>query len=218
MTIFEIILIVIVICLIYIIISRSREISGFKERIEKLETELVRRPIEYEKPKPIEFKEAKRKPEEKPLERSKPPKKKIATSNGKKIIMIEDDPFIRDIFTEKFQKAGFEIKTFDSGSEELVREIAEEKPDIISMDIILPGINGIEVTKLLKKDEKTKDIPIIALGILDAETTIEDAIDAGMEDYYVKADQRPSDYVKAIDNYLKNPRNYKRNYKRLGKE
>jgi DNA-binding NarL/FixJ family response regulator len=83
------------------------------------------------------------------------------------------------------------------------------------MDIILPGINGIEMTKLLKKDERTKDIPVIALGILDEKRMIKDTIDAGIEDYYVKADQRPSDYVKAIDSYLKNPENYKRNYKRL---
>jgi len=218
MIILEIILIAIIIFLVYIIISRSKDISELKKRIGELEAELVKRPIAYEKPKPIDSKELKRKIRKKPKKKPKPSKKKIVPRDGRKIVMVEDDPFIRNIFIEKFQKIGFEIKTFGSGSKELVEEIAKENPDIISMDIILPGLTGIEMTKLLKKDERTRDIPIIALGILDDESMIEEAIDAGIEDYYVKGDQKPSDYVKAIDRYLKNPRRYKKNYKRLIKK
>jgi len=218
----EIVLIVIVIGLISAIIYLLGNISKFKKRIEDLETELVRRPIKYEKPKPYEkpseLKEPKEKPKEKPRKKPRSLKKEIAIKGVKKIIMIEDDPFIRNIFVQKFQNAGFKIKTFDYGSERLVEEIARAKPDIVSMDIILPGINGIEVTKLLKKDRRTEDVPIIALGILEEKKTIKDAINVGMEDYYVKADLKPSDYVKAIDNYLKNPENYKKNYKRLLKK
>jgi CheY-like chemotaxis protein len=215
MLLLEVILIVVVISLIYIVIVQWRKISEFKKKIEELEAELVKRPIAYEKPKPVEIEKPKKKIKKKPIEKPKPPKKIIPKGGKKKIVMVEDDPFIRKIFTQKFEEVGFEIKTFDVGSKEVIEKIAQEDPDIISMDIILPGLNGIELTKLLKKDERTKYIPIIALGILEEESMIQEAIEAGMEDYYVKAGQTPSEYVKAIDRFLKNPRGYKRNYKKL---
>lgn len=216
MTILEIILIVIIICLIAYIIYRLRKVSGLEKKIKDLQTELARPLMKYEKPK--EIKKPRRKPKEKPWKRPKLRKKKITIKDHKKIVMIEDDPFITKIFEDKFEEAGFEITIFNSGSEELVEEIAKEKPNIISMDIILPGINGIEMTKLLKRDKRTRDIPIIALGILEEKEMIRDAIDAGIEDYYVKADQRPSEYVRAIDSYLKDPRNYRENYTKLIKK
>jgi PleD family two-component response regulator len=74
------------------------------------------------------------------------------------------------------------------------------------------------MTKLLKRDKRTRDIPIIALGILEEKEMIRDALDAGIEDYYVKAEQRPTEYVQAIDDYLKDPENYKENYIKLIKK
>ncbi len=121
-----------------------------------------------------------------------------------KIVMIEDAPLLLEIYLDKFQEGGFDIKVFSIASKELVDEIAKDKPDIISMDIILPKISGYEMTKLLKKDKRTKDIPIIGFDNLGQPEEKNEAIDSGMDAYYVKAHYTPGEYINIIENHIKN--------------
>lgn len=134
--------------------------------------------------------------------------------NKPKILIFEDDPFVAGIFLNKFREAGFEVKHYISPPNNLVEEVIKEKPDIISMDIIMPeNMDGFEATKMLKADPRTKDIPIIGFSNLGLKEDIEKGIEVGMTDYLVTAHWTPNQYVEIIKDYLKNPRDYRKKYK-----
>ncbi len=81
---------------------------------------------------------------------------------GKKILIAEDDPVSLKLARDVLQANGYETKEVTSG-EEAVVEAVQSKPDLIVMDIRLPGIDGLEATRRLKSDASTAGIPIIAV-------------------------------------------------------
>jgi CheY-like chemotaxis protein len=76
------------------------------------------------------------------------------------------------------------------------------QPDLILLDILLPGTSGLEVLQNLKIQEDTKDIPVIIISNLAGEDTIADAKRLGAEDYMVKADFSPELVLQAVSKYL----------------
>lgn len=120
----------------------------------------------------------------------------------KKILIIEDDQTILSMYDSKFQGEGFEVFKAEDGNEGF--KIAQkEQPDIIMLDIILPQIDGFTVLSELKKDKKTKDIPVVMLTNLG---TIEDQKKGktmGAEDYLVKASLTPAEISEKIKKILK---------------
>ena len=81
---------------------------------------------------------------------------------GKKILIAEDDPVSLKLVRDVLQANGYETKEVTSGEEAVVKAV-QSKPDLIVMDIRLPGIDGLEATRRLKSDPSTEEIPIIAV-------------------------------------------------------
>src|SRR3989344_8062583 len=87
----------------------------------------------------------------------------------KKIFIIEDDSAIVDIYKVIFKKANFDVETMSSGQEaiDMIKKIIEtgkeSKPDIVLLDLILPDMNGIEILKLIKNNDVTKDIKVFIM-------------------------------------------------------
>ncbi|MBI3631462.1 MAG: response regulator [Candidatus Staskawiczbacteria bacterium] len=86
----------------------------------------------------------------------------------KKIILIEDDSAIIDIYETLIKKAHFDVRTISLGQEAInmtkdIEDGTESKPDIILLDLILPDMNGLDVFKEIKKNKRTKDIKIFIL-------------------------------------------------------
>jgi len=133
----------------------------------------------------------------------------------RKIVIINDDPLVSRVYGKYFQKAQFEVKFFDRAPDNLIEIILKEKPEIISIDLTLPGISGIEITKKLKTHPRTKDIPIIGLCNISDKKTIKEAIETGMDDYFIDYQISPRDYVRAIRGFLQNPDEYQKNYTHL---
>lgn len=106
-----------------------------------------------------------------------------------KILLVEDNEMNRDMLSRRLQRRGYHIVTAENGEQGL--SLARlEAPDLILMDITLPEMDGWEVARLLKADENTRDIPIIALT---ARVLISDqakAFEAGCNDY----DTKPVDF------------------------
>lgn len=123
-----------------------------------------------------------------------------------KIVIVEDEIVLCEMYRNGFEKDGFEVKIFNT-AEDIVEKIIKEKPDIISMDIILPGINGYKATELLKNDPVTRNIPIIGFDTLSGKEDIKKAVEAGMTIYLLKSDWTPSKYIEFVRNYLGNPEN-----------
>ncbi len=120
-----------------------------------------------------------------------------------KILIFENDSYLSEIYGLKFQTAGFEVKTYDFPPENLVDEVVKEQPDIISMDIIMPKMDGFNATKILKKNQRTKNIPIVGLSNLGREENIKKALEIGMENYFVVAYISPQEYVDNIIEILR---------------
>ncbi|OGF65512.1 hypothetical protein A2757_02095 [Candidatus Giovannonibacteria bacterium RIFCSPHIGHO2_01_FULL_48_47] len=116
--------------------------------------------------------------------------------------MVEDDKFLRDLIVQKLIREGFKMKEAVDGEEGL-KMVREERPDLILLDLILPGLDGFEVLKRLKADAASKDIPVIVLSNLGQKEDMDRAMAAGAEAFMVKAHFTPGEIVAKIKATLK---------------
>ena len=101
------------------------------------------------------------------------------------ILIIEDEPDIRQFISFNLKKNNYKVLTAMNGEEGLTIT-KKHKPDIVILDLMLPGIHGIEVCRLLNKNKDTKKIPIIMLTALGQEENIIKGLEAGADDYITK--------------------------------
>ena len=101
-------------------------------------------------------------------------------------LVIEDEAFILDLLVYKFKDQNWKIISAMNG-EAGIEKAKEEKPDIILLDILLPGMNGYEVLEQLKADEQVKDIPVLVLSNYGQQGEIEKSKELGAVDHIVKA-------------------------------
>lgn len=121
---------------------------------------------------------------------------------GKKILIIEDDKFLRELISRKLKDEEFEIAEAVDGEEGL-KKIKEEKPDLILLDLILPNIDGFEVLSRMKEDPKITAIPVIILSNLGQKEEVERGLKLGAADYLIKAHFTPGEIVEKIKNVMK---------------
>ncbi|MFZ3054964.1 MAG: response regulator [Minisyncoccales bacterium] len=112
----------------------------------------------------------------------------------KKILLIEDDKFLRELMNKKLLTMGYDVTCASDGETGLVA-IKESKPDVVLLDLILPGINGFEVLEKAKKDPDTASIPVIILSNLGQSEDIEKGLKLGAKDFLVKAHFTPQEIV-----------------------
>ncbi len=106
-----------------------------------------------------------------------------------KILLVEDNEMNRDMLSRRLQRRGYSVVTAEDGEKGLLLA-RSEAPDLVLMDISLPAMDGWEVTRLLKANQSTRHIPIIALTAHAMVSDREKAIDAGCDDY----DTKPVDF------------------------
>lgn len=103
-----------------------------------------------------------------------------------RIVLIEDEAEIAQLVTYFLRKEGFDIHAFGSAEEFLERLPVMELPDLILLDLMLPGIDGIELFKYLKRDSRFQDIPVIMLTAKDDPVDVVVGLELGAEDYITK--------------------------------
>ena len=118
-----------------------------------------------------------------------------------KILIIEDDKFLRELVIQKLGKEGFEVVEGADGTEGL-RKIKETKPDLVLLDLILPGIDGFEVLRQAKKDDDISSIPVLILSNLGQQDDIQKGLELGAVDYLIKAHFTPAEIVAKIKSIL----------------
>lgn len=101
------------------------------------------------------------------------------------IIVVEDDENVRELVIYALNNNGFKANGFEN-SKELYKELNNTLPDLIILDVMLPGDNGYEILKTIKKDNKTKEIPVIMLTAKDSEYDKVKGLDMGADDYISK--------------------------------
>ena len=119
----------------------------------------------------------------------------------KKILFIEDESALQETFKDFLDQEGYQMVSALDG--EIGLRLAKiEKPDLILLDLILPKKDGFEVLEELKKEEGTKDIPVIVLTHLEEMEDVQKAIELGARDYLVKANYSLKDVVEKIKKAL----------------
>lgn len=103
----------------------------------------------------------------------------------KRVLIVEDEPSIRDMVAFALRKAGMEaVHAGDARSAQT--SIGDQIPDLILLDWMLPGMTGIELARRLRREDLTREIPIIMLTARGEETDRVNGLDAGVDDYVVK--------------------------------
>lgn len=118
-----------------------------------------------------------------------------------KILLVEDDKFLRDLLSRKLQEENLNVIPAIDG-EEGAKKAEEEMPDLMLLDLILPGINGFDVLKKIKENEKTSGIPVIVLSNLGQKEDVERALSLGAKDYLIKANFTLEEIFDKIKKYL----------------
>jgi len=103
----------------------------------------------------------------------------------KRIVLAEDEPQIAKLVEFKLKKEGYQV-TWKENGEEALEAIKRERPDLILLDIMMPVMDGYEVLRQIKEDEKLRDIPVIMLTARAQERDVVKGIDSGAEDYIIK--------------------------------
>lgn len=119
----------------------------------------------------------------------------------KLILLIEDDEFLRELISKKLDQEGFKVSQAVDG-EEGMKMAKKESPDLVLLDLILPGIDGFEVLFLIKKDKALSQIPVIILSNLGRREDIEKGLNLGAVDYLIKAHFTPQEIIGKIREVL----------------
>ena len=119
-----------------------------------------------------------------------------------KILLIEDDPFLLDMYSTKFKEVGFDIEVAQDG-EMGISKAKEIMPDLILLDVVLPKKDGFEVLKTLKSDGQTAKIPVVMLTNLGLESDVKRGLELGAQSYIIKAHFTPTEVVAKIKEVLK---------------
>ena len=103
----------------------------------------------------------------------------------KKILVVDDSPTERHVLLELLTKNGYQVSTAESG-EEGIEKAKAQLPDLILMDVVMPGLNGYQATRTLTRDEATRNIPIIVCTSKGQETDKIWGLRQGAIDYLIK--------------------------------
>ncbi|TSC55454.1 MAG: hypothetical protein G01um101418_938 [Parcubacteria group bacterium Gr01-1014_18] len=118
-----------------------------------------------------------------------------------KILVVEDDRFLSKVYSTKLTAGGYETLLAGDG-EEGARRVAEDLPDLVLLDIVMPKKNGFDVLREVKSSSKTKDIPIIILSNLGQEDDVKKGMELGAVDYLVKTNLSIHDVVRKVQDYV----------------
>jgi len=123
-------------------------------------------------------------------------------SLNKKVLIVEDDSLLAKVLSENFLAEKFKVATADNGLN-VAEAVKTFSPDIILLDLVIPGLDGFAVLKQLKSDEKTKNIPVAVISNLGDTGDIKSIKALGADEYFIKANTEMEKIIKYVKNKLK---------------
>ncbi len=127
--------------------------------------------------------------------------KEVKSEKPPVILIVEDDPILLKMYSEKFTFEGFSVLNARDG-EEALKVAVESSPDIILLDIMLPKMSGTDFLEKYRGVNSGKNTPVLALTNLAEEEEKQKALKLGVKEYLVKAMQTPEQVVEKIKKYL----------------
>lgn len=122
-------------------------------------------------------------------------------STQKKIILVEDEAFIADLYARQLNLAGFQTKVANDGLTGL-KLLETESFDLLLLDIMLPGINGLELLKQWRTKFPQSQMPVLLLTNLGQDAVIKEGFELGANGYLIKASYTPDQVVNEVKNAL----------------
>ncbi len=117
------------------------------------------------------------------------------------ILLVEDDKFVSKAYSFFLKKEGYNV-LYAADGEEGLKILKGSKPDLILLDLIMPGMNGFEMLKALKSKKVTREIPVIIVSNLGQESDIQECKRLGAADYLIKADLYMKDVLVKIKTHI----------------
>ncbi len=124
----------------------------------------------------------------------------MAAQSAKKILIIDDDPFILEMYVLKLKEYDFQVETANNGKEGLAK-LKEYQPDLLLLDIVMPALDGFDILQEIKKTA-APHLKIILLTNLGQKEDVERGMQLGADDYIIKAHFTPSEVVDKVKNIL----------------
>jgi len=121
---------------------------------------------------------------------------------AKKILFVDDDMFFVESYKERLIISGYEV-IHQLQSDKAPETAVEIKPDLIILDLMMPVMSGEEVFRKLKENPVTKDIPIFIMTALSGNSKLRESLTKEADEYIVKSETTPKDFVKIVDHKLK---------------
>lgn len=122
---------------------------------------------------------------------------------GKKILVVEDDKSLNRIIVIKLKAAGYDVSLAEN-AEKAFEFLSEEIPDLIWLDIYLPGMDGFEFLRHLRQNPTTKDIKVAVVSVSGSNQKAELAEKLGVSDYFVKSNYRIEELIDLVTKIIKN--------------
>ncbi|MCL5094304.1 MAG: response regulator [Patescibacteria group bacterium] len=122
-----------------------------------------------------------------------------------KIMIVEDDVALRDIYSSRMEAEGYEVVTASDGEEALTVAV-KERPDLIVLDIMMPKISGFDTLDILRATPETKETKIIMMSALSQTADIEKGKALGADEYLVKSQVTLSEVISKVKEILEKPR------------
>jgi two-component system alkaline phosphatase synthesis response regulator PhoP len=117
------------------------------------------------------------------------------------ILVVDDEPRIRELTQMILEDKGYRVITAENGVEAL-QKAERETPDLVLLDVVLPGISGVEVCRILKSQAKTRSIPLVMFTVLGRDVDQRLAEESGCDGYFLKP-FTPEDLFSEVKKYLK---------------
>lgn len=120
----------------------------------------------------------------------------------RKILIVEDDPYVRKFYERLFRNEDYEVLMAESG-EQGISMAAEQLPSLILLDIMMPQMNGMQVLEILKSRNETKGITVVMLTNIDDISVIQEAQRKGADGFLVKAYYEPEELREHVESLIK---------------
>lgn len=119
----------------------------------------------------------------------------------KSVLLIEDDPFLIDIYGQKFKKSGLKIRVAENASKAF-SFLEEELPDVILLDVVLPQMDGWSILKKIRANKNWDKCRIIIFSNLSQKEEVEKGLSLGANSYLIKSQHTPAEVVEKVEKML----------------
>lgn len=124
-----------------------------------------------------------------------------STAEKKIVLVVEDEQALQEAIRLKLIKEGISVEVASSG-EQALRYLEKNKPNLVWLDLLLPGMNGLELLRKIREELKMKDLPVVVVSVSGGQEKVKQALSMNAVDYIVKSSYNLKDIINKIKKFL----------------